>query len=90
MYKDLFNHFYGNNLLTKNQSGFTPGDSCIFQLLSFVHEINSFLDCNPTTEIKNMLPDTSKAFDKVKPESCGTGSEHVEHLQGLSISAKRE
>ena len=37
-YKDFFNNFYYNNLLTKNKSGFMPGDSCIFQLLSIVHE----------------------------------------------------
>ena len=48
IYKDLFNHLHCNNLFTKNQSGFMPGDSCIFQLLSIVHEINSSLDCNPT------------------------------------------
>ena len=48
VYKDLFNHLHCNNLFTKNQSGFMPGDSCIFQLLSIVHEINSSLDCNPT------------------------------------------
>ena len=39
MCKDLFNHFYCNNLFTKNQSGFMPGDSCIFQLLSIVFQL---------------------------------------------------
>ena len=48
--KDLFNHFYWNNLFTKNQSGFMPGDSCIFQLLSIVHEINSSFDCSPALD----------------------------------------
>ena len=32
-----------NNLISENQSGFKPGDSCTYQLLSIAHEIyNSF------------------------------------------------
>ena len=65
IYKDLFNHFYCNNLFTKNQSGFIPGYSCIFQLLSIVYEINSSLDCNPTKHVRVVFLDISKAFDKV-------------------------
>ena len=68
IYKDLFNHFYCNNLFTENQSGFMPGDSCIFQLLSIVHEINSSLDCNPTIDVRGVFLDISKAFDKVRHE----------------------
>ena len=33
-----------NNLRSKNQSGFTPGDSCINQLFSITHEIYQFFD----------------------------------------------
>ena len=65
IYKDLFNHFYCHNLFTKNQSGFMPGDSCIFQLLSIVHEISSPLDCNPTIDVRGVFQDISKAFDKM-------------------------
>ena len=42
-----------------------PGDSCIFQLLYIVHEINSFLDCNPTIDVKGVFLDISQAFDKM-------------------------
>ena len=63
--KDLFNHFYCNNLFTQNQSGFMPGDSCIFQLLSIVHEINFSLDCNPSIDVRGAFLDISKPFDKV-------------------------
>ena len=66
IYKDLFNHFYCNKLLTKNQSGFMPDDSYILQLLSIVHEINSFFfSCNPTIDVRGVFLDISKAFDKV-------------------------
>ena len=65
IYKDLFNHFYCNNLFTKNQSAFMSADSCIFQLLSIIYEINSSLDCNPTIDVRGVFLDISKAFDKL-------------------------
>ena len=43
IYNDLFNYFYCNNLF--NNLDIMPGDSCIFELLSIVHEINFSLDC---------------------------------------------
>ena len=59
-----------------------PGDSCIFQLLSIVHEINSSLDCNPTIVVRDIFLDISKEFDKVwhegllfKVEPYGIGGE---------------
>ena len=59
-----------------------PGDSCIFQLLSIVHEIDSSLDCKPTIDVRGVFLDISKAFDKVchegllfKPKLYGIGGE---------------
>ena len=53
----------GNNLISPNQSGFQPGDSCINQLLSITHEIyNSF---DEGLEVRSVFLDISKAFDKV-------------------------
>ena len=40
-----------------------PDDSCIFQLLSIVHEINSSFDFNPTMEVRCVFLDISKAFN---------------------------
>ena len=65
IFKDLFNHFHQNHLFTKRQSGFLPGDSCISQLLSIVHEINFSFDCDPTIDVSGVFLDISKAFDKV-------------------------
>ena len=65
IFKDLFNYFHKNELFTKCQSGFLPGDSCISQLLSIVHDINSSFDCDPTQYVRGIFLDISKAFDKV-------------------------
>ena len=50
IFKNLYNLLTFNNLITKNQSGFRPGDSCVNQLLSLVHEILGAFDG------KNCLP----------------------------------
>ena len=64
-FKDLFNHFHKNQYLTECQSGFLPGDSCISQLVSIVHDINSSFDCDPTINVRGVFLDILKAFDKV-------------------------
>ena len=64
--------------MKKIQSGFMPGHSCIFWLLSIVHEINSFLDSNVTRDVWGVLLDIFKAFDEgllLKLELCGIGGE---------------
>ena len=48
-----------------NQSGFQPGDSCEYQLLSIVHNIYAGFDQNPPLEVRSCFLDISKAFDKV-------------------------
>ena len=52
-------------MFTKCQSGFLPGNACISQLLSIVHDINSSFDCDPTQDVRGIFLDISKAFDKV-------------------------
>ena len=65
LFKYLFNYFHKNHFFTKCQSGFLPGDSCISQLLSIVHDINSSFDCDPTIDVRGAFLDISKVFDKV-------------------------
>ena len=65
LFKDLFNYFHKNQLFTKCQSGFLPGDSCISHRLSIAHNINSFFDCDPTIDVRGVFLDISEAFDKV-------------------------
>ena len=63
-YNSLFNYFQSNRLFAPSQSGFLPGDPCIAQLLSMIHEIQTAFDENPTVDVKGAFFDISKAFDK--------------------------
>ena len=65
IYNSLFNYFQSNRLFTPSQSGFLPGDSCIAQLLSIIHEIQTAFDENPTVDVRGVFLDLSNAFDKV-------------------------
>ena len=59
----MFSFFIENGLISQNQSGFKPGDSCINQLLSITHEIYKSFDDG--WEVRGVFLDISKAFDKV-------------------------
>ena len=59
----MFTFFTSNNLISPNQPGFKPGDSCISQLLSITHEIHKSFDGG--LEVRGVLLDISKAFNKV-------------------------
>ena len=65
VFKNLYNYLKSNNLITKNQSGFTPGDSGTNQLLSLIHDIHKAFDDNRCLEVRSVYLDMSKAFDKV-------------------------
>ena len=59
----MYEFFTENGLISPNQSGFKPGNSCINQLLSIAHEIyKSFED---GLEVRGIFLDNSNAFDKV-------------------------
>ena len=63
IYNNLFKYFIENDLISQNQSGFKPGDSCINQLISITHEIYQPFDDG--LEVRGIFLDISKAFDKV-------------------------
>ena len=44
LHNEMFNFFITNHLISTNQSGFKPGDSCINQLLPITHGIYASLD----------------------------------------------
>ena len=44
LYDRIFEFFIENNLISENQSGFKPDDSCINQIVSITHEIYQSFD----------------------------------------------
>ena len=65
IFTNLYNYLNANNLITKNQSGFRPGDSTTNQLLYLVDEIHQAFDSTESFEVRAVFLDISKAFDKV-------------------------
>ena len=49
-------------LLSPNQSGFIPGDSCVQQLILNTHEIDKAFDCTPSLEVWGVHSIWYKAF----------------------------
>ena len=50
-------------MISPNQSGFKPGDSCVNQWIVITHEIYKLLDDG--LEVRGVFLHISKAFDKV-------------------------
>ena len=63
VFKHLFNHLRGNNLLSSLQSGFLPGDSTVNQLTFLYNTFCQALDSGK--EVRAVFCDISKAFDRV-------------------------
>ena len=59
----MLEFFSENKLISGNQSGFKPADSCINQLLCIIHDIYQSL--GNSLETRGVFLDISKAFDKV-------------------------
>ena len=66
IFNKMFKFFIEKDLISPNQSGFKPGDSCINQILSITHEIYRSFDCG--YEVRGVFLDISKVFDKVWPD----------------------
>ena len=63
MFNKMFKFFTENDLISSNQSAFTPGDFCVNQLVSVTHEIYKSFD--EGHEVSGVFRDISKAFDNV-------------------------
>ena len=63
VFKYLHNYLNSENLITKVQSGFTPGDSAVFQLADLYNTFAGAIDDGK--EIRVVFCDISKAFDRV-------------------------
>ena len=62
-FSEMFIYLSANKLISENQSGFQPSDSCINQLLSITHEI--FTSYDNGLELKGVPLDLYKASNKV-------------------------
>ena len=65
IFNNLYSYLQANNLITKNQSGFRPGDSTTNQVLYLVNEIHQAFENPKSLEVRAVFLDISKAFDKV-------------------------
>ena len=63
VFKHVYNYFRDNFLISLYQSGFTPGDSTINQLVHIYHLLCNALD--KKKEVRIVFCDISKAFDRV-------------------------
>ena len=63
VYRHIYNYLIDNNLITSHQSGFTPGDYAVNQLLYITKEFGRALDDGK--EVRVVFCDISKAFDRV-------------------------
>ena len=73
------------------QSGCLANDSCVDQLMSFVHNIDTAFDTYPTLEYCEVFLDMSKVVDKVwhgglifKLKSVGTSNVLLDFIESLS------
>ena len=64
-FNNLYSYLHENSLITKNQSGFLPGDSTTNQLLYLVNEIHQAFANPKSLEVRAVFLNISKAFDKV-------------------------
>ena len=65
IFNNLYAYLHTNNLISKNQSGFRPGDSTTNKQLYLLDEIHQAFDSTESLEVKAVFLDISKAFDKV-------------------------
>ena len=59
----MFGFYLDKGLISPNQSGFKPGDTCINQFLSITHNICKSFDDG--YEVRGVCLDISKAFGKI-------------------------
>ena len=65
MFNSIFNFIDTRNMFSVHQSGFHPGNSCVHQLISIVHELYNTFYANPSLEMRGVFLYISKAFDNV-------------------------
>ena len=62
IFNNLYTYLNTNNLITKNHSGFRPGDSTTNQLLYLVNEIHEAFENPKSLEVRALFLDISRLF----------------------------
>ena len=62
-FNSILNFIDTRNVLSVHQAGFRPGNSCVHQLISIVHDIYNAFDVNPSPEVRGVFLDISKALN---------------------------
>ena len=65
IFTSTLEYFIENELFIVCQSGIFPSDSCTWELLSIINEMQKSFDESPRIDIRGIFPDISKAFGKV-------------------------
>ena len=65
LFNSILKYIQENDLPCEHQSGFQPNDSCVYQLLSIVHNIYASSDVSPPFNVSGIYLDMSKESDKV-------------------------
>ena len=60
----IFNYFHNNKFFTSSQSGFSPEDLCIAQVLSIIHEMQPVFDNHSGADMRGVFLNFSKAWQK--------------------------
>ena len=63
VFKHMYNFLLQHKIITSLQSGFTPGDSSVYQLIDLYNTFTKAIDDGK--EIRTVFCDISKAFDRV-------------------------
>ena len=94
VYKHIHNYLLENNIIINNQSGFTKGDSAIYQLINITNDFGKALD--EGKEVRVIFCDISKVFDRVwhqgllkKLESIGIRGSLLDWVQNYLSGRKQ-
>ena len=66
---NLYAYLHKNNLITKNKSGFRPGDFTTNRLLYLLEEIHQAFDSTTSLEVRAIFRDISKAVFRDIPKA---------------------
>ena len=89
IFNNLYTSLHTNNLITKNQSGFHPGDSTTNQLLYILDEIHQAFDSTKSFEVRTVFLDISNDGLIFKLEQNGISGNLLNLFQNYLSNRKQ-